>query len=104
MVIFPHFYLLISNSYLPFFSFSFGDGGGGETATSFKADKCLRPREYMSAHATDRPIAFVVGAIAQGELKVDYVDDSIAISNYAMSAAGVCAKLTDAAEEVWGVL
>lgn len=73
-------------------------------ATSFQATKCLRPREYIQTHAADRPIAFVVGAIAQGECKVAYADESISISNYAMSAAGVCAKLTDAAEEVWGVL
>ena len=48
-------------------------------------------------------MCIVVGAIAHGSLDVPWVEDHIAVSQYPMSAAGVCAKLTDACEELWGV-
>ena len=44
-----------------------------------------------------------MGAVAHGEVDAEYCDQEISVSEYAMSAAGVCAKLTDACEEMWGV-
>lgn len=63
----------------------------------------MRTRKYAAAAAADKPICIVVGAVAHGAINPEWTDETIAISNYAMSAAGVCAKLTDAFEEVWGV-
>ena len=45
----------------------------------------------------------VVGAVAHGAVEPDWVDETIAVSGYAMSAAGVCCKLTDGFEEAWGI-
>uniref|UniRef100_A0A2K5K969 Ribosomal RNA small subunit methyltransferase NEP1 n=1 Tax=Colobus angolensis palliatus TaxID=336983 RepID=A0A2K5K969_COLAP len=42
------------------------------------------------------PIVFVVGAF--------YTEKMVSISNYPLSAALTCAKLTTAFEEVWGVI
>lgn len=49
------------------------------------------------------PLAVVIGAFAHGEIDTPYCDEEIAVSQYSMSAAGVCAKFTDACEDLWGV-
>lgn len=73
-------------------------------ATTFQATKLVRLREYMPKVAQDKPVAVLVGAIAHGQVDTSYCDEDVACSEYAMSAAGVCAKLTDACEEAWGIL
>ncbi|XP_064447702.1 ribosomal RNA small subunit methyltransferase NEP1 isoform X2 [Mirounga angustirostris] len=50
------------------------------------------------------PIVFVVGAFAHGQVSVGYTEKTVSISNYPLSAALTCAKLTTAFEEVWGVI
>lgn len=52
---------------------------------------------------TEEPIAIVVGAIARGNVNVDYVEESISISNYPLSAALTCTKLCSAFEEAWNI-
>lgn len=72
--------------------------------TSYGAKKCVKLHEFVpSAIGLDRPFAVVIGAVAHGSINADYVDDDIAISNYAMSAAGVCARFTNVCEDLWGV-
>eukprot|EP00048_Salpingoeca_helianthica_P017943 m.239826 g.239826 ORF g.239826 m.239826 type:complete len:294 (+) comp22838_c0_seq1:39-920(+) len=71
--------------------------------TSYGAKKLVRPKEFFPTVALDKPVCVVVGAIAHGAIKADWMEENIAISQYAMSAAGVCAKLTDACEEMWGI-
>ena len=44
-----------------------------------------------------------IGAVAHGSVDTSYCDEELAISGYAMSAAGVCAKVTGACEDAWGV-
>ena len=73
-------------------------------ATSYACDTLVRPREFVAAAAPDRPLCVVVGAVAHGAVEAPWADRTIAVSEYAMSAAGVCAKLTDACEEAWGIL
>ncbi|KAG8130206.1 hypothetical protein E2320_016926, partial [Naja naja] len=38
------------------------------------------------------------------KLNVDYTEKTISISNYPLSAALTCAKITTAFEEMWGVV
>jgi rRNA small subunit pseudouridine methyltransferase Nep1 len=71
--------------------------------TSFQASKLVRLRKFATEKAADKPMCVVVGAIAHGAVDTDWTDEDISVSQYAMSAAGVCAKLTDAFEEVWGI-
>ncbi|KAH3888549.1 ribosomal RNA small subunit methyltransferase NEP1-like [Dreissena polymorpha] len=68
---------------------------------SFKADACVDPRTLVPK---DDPIVFVVGAMAHGSINVDYTEETYSISNYPLSAALTCAKLTTAFEEKWGVM
>jgi rRNA small subunit pseudouridine methyltransferase Nep1 len=49
-------------------------------------------------------VVWVIGAMARGTVEADYVDEEIAISEYALSGAGVCGKLCNAYEQLWGVL
>eukprot|EP01132_Coremiostelium_polycephalum_P009618 gene9618-11785_t len=49
-------------------------------------------------------VMIVVGAISTGSLKLDYPNEEISFSNYPLSAAGACYKLTTAFEKQWGIL
>uniref|UniRef100_A0A2K6SXN3 EMG1 N1-specific pseudouridine methyltransferase n=1 Tax=Saimiri boliviensis boliviensis TaxID=39432 RepID=A0A2K6SXN3_SAIBB len=49
------------------------------------------------------PTVSVVGAFAHGKVSVEYTK-MVSISNYPLSVALICVKLTTAFEEVWGVI
>ncbi|KAL6264582.1 hypothetical protein P5V15_004684 [Pogonomyrmex californicus] len=68
---------------------------------SFSSNKVLNPRELVP---TEDPIAIVVGAMAHGQVKTDYIEETFAISNYPLSGALTCSKLCTAFEEVWGIV
>lgn len=53
---------------------------------------------------TEDPIVIVVGAMARGSIDADYIEETISISNYPLSAALTCSKFCSAFEEVWGVV
>lgn len=56
--------------------------------------------EYCKSLNKGKPVVFVVGAISQGDLDIDYNHDSISVSSYPLSAAVVCSKLCNAMEKV----
>lgn len=68
---------------------------------SFSAKQVKNPRELVSG---DEPVAIVVGAMAHGQVKTDYIEDTVSISNYPLSAALTCSKLCSSFEEVWGII
>jgi rRNA small subunit pseudouridine methyltransferase Nep1 len=63
----------------------------------------LRPGAAADPAAADA-LCVVVGAMAHGNVAADYIDSTISISQYPLSAAVTCGKLCDAMEELWGVL
>lgn len=69
---------------------------------SFTSNKVENCRELVPK--TQDPIAIVVGAMAHGQVNCDYIEDTISISNYPLSAALTCTKLCSAFEEVWNVM
>ncbi|XP_058938589.1 ribosomal RNA small subunit methyltransferase NEP1 [Kogia breviceps] len=69
--------------------------------TSFSAPVVGDVRELVPR---SDPIVFVVGAFAHGRVDVEYTEKMVSISNYPLSAALTCAKLTTAFEEAWGVI
>ncbi|XP_057557728.1 ribosomal RNA small subunit methyltransferase NEP1 isoform X1 [Hippopotamus amphibius kiboko] len=69
--------------------------------TSFSVPIVSDVRELVPS---SDPIVFVVGAFAHGQVDVEYTEKMVSISNYPLSAALTCAKLTTAFEEVWGVV
>ncbi|KAI1242169.1 hypothetical protein IHE44_0005686 [Lamprotornis superbus] len=68
--------------------------------TSFAVSQVSDLRELVPAA---EPVVIVVGAFAHGSVNVDYTEKMVSISNYPLSAALTCAKITTAFEEVWGV-
>ncbi|KAL9650752.1 hypothetical protein ABK040_001805 [Willaertia magna] len=84
-------------------------------ALEFNQNRVIRLEEYVpilcqssnndiTDVSNDKPVVFVVGGFATGDLKVDYVEEYISISNYPLSAAMVCMKICNAFEEHWQVL
>nr|XP_004668713.1 ribosomal RNA small subunit methyltransferase NEP1 [Jaculus jaculus] len=69
--------------------------------TSFSIPAVSDVRELVP---NSDPVVFVVGAFAHGKVNVEYTEKMVSISNYPLSAALTCAKLTTAFEEVWGVI
>jgi rRNA small subunit pseudouridine methyltransferase Nep1 len=60
--------------------------------------------EYCKSLVKSKPVVFVVGAMSQGDLNIDYSEDSISVSSYPLSAAVVCSKLCTAMEKIYNVL
>ncbi|XP_031570785.1 ribosomal RNA small subunit methyltransferase NEP1-like [Actinia tenebrosa] len=75
--------------------------GCRKIGTSFHTDNLVKVRDIVPA---DEPIAIVIGGMAHGSIDPDYVEDTISISQYPLSAALACAKICTAFEEVWGVV
>lgn len=66
----------------------------------------VRLSSYLPSLPQDKPIVFFIGAMAHGndDWVDDIVDDKISISEYPLSAAVTCSKLTAACEDLWGIL
>ncbi|KAI6195730.1 Ribosomal RNA small subunit methyltransferase nep-1 [Aphelenchoides besseyi] len=74
--------------------------------TTYNTDNFMLPRQFAKMvhdERPDTPIAVVVGGIARGRILTDYTEMDVKVSNYPLSAALTCAKLTTAFEEIWEV-
>ncbi|XP_067120610.1 ribosomal RNA small subunit methyltransferase NEP1 [Centruroides vittatus] len=74
--------------------------GCRKVGTSFHSDKLIHPKELVPENA---PIVLVVGAMAHGQVKVGYVEETVSFSDYPLSAALTCSKLCCAFEDAWGI-
>ena len=66
----------------------------------------VRVRDYISGLASDESICVFVGAMAKGQddFADQFVDESISISNFGLSASVACSKFCHAAEDVWDII
>ncbi|KJE91388.1 C2f protein, variant [Capsaspora owczarzaki ATCC 30864] len=71
---------------------------------SFDAKRTVQFSEYIKTLPPTDPVAFIVGAFAHGEIDEDYCEESIAISEYPLSASVACGKLCAGFEDLWGIL
>jgi rRNA small subunit pseudouridine methyltransferase Nep1 len=72
--------------------------------TSSKAKRVVRPSELVpSSESPSKSVVIVIGAMAHESCDPDYVDETISISKSPLSAALVCAKVTSAFEDAWGL-
>jgi len=88
---------------------------GGKRVGFSVAGKSVNLRDYIaetfreSQSPTFVPPVFVIGSVAfcdpvqEAAFGGDYVDESISISPWGLSAACCCAKLTHEFEQLWGV-
>lgn len=91
--------------------------GCRKIGTSLQAEKLIHPKELVPED--ESPIALVIGAMAHGSvciiiLKVipsyfdlqisnEYIEETVAVSQYPLSAALACTKICSAFEEAWGI-
>ena len=54
----------------------------------------------------DQPVVMVVGAVAKGNptMEVDYINDSVCISKYALSASVCLSRIMHTYEEIYDIL
>ena len=55
---------------------------------------------------SSQPLVFVVGAVAKGNptMEVDYIQESVCISKYALSASVCLGRMMNTYEDVFGIL
>ena len=70
---------------------------------SYSASKCVRLKDYLPTLPRDQPLVVVIGAMAHGKINIDWVDEEIAISEYALSGSVACGKLCCALEDLWDI-
>lgn len=66
----------------------------------------VRLSEYLPTIPQDKNIVVAIGSMAHGndDFADAYVDEKISISDYSLSASVACGKVTNALEEIWGIL
>ncbi|XP_027202750.1 ribosomal RNA small subunit methyltransferase NEP1 [Dermatophagoides pteronyssinus] len=69
--------------------------------TTFKSANLVKPKELVPND--NQPIAIVIGAMAHGNVEVDYTESDVSISQYPLSAALACTKICSAFEEAWEI-
>ncbi|CAJ0569278.1 unnamed protein product, partial [Mesorhabditis spiculigera] len=70
---------------------------------SFSAAELTMPNKLVTKEANE-PIVVVIGGIAKGKIQTDYTEGDLKISNYPLSAALTCAKITSGLEELWDII
>ncbi|KAL6058304.1 18S rRNA pseudouridine methyltransferase [Balamuthia mandrillaris] len=78
--------------------------GCPKIGASYNAEACVPIYEFIRKLPQDKPIVFVIGAIAHGDIEADYVEQEVAYSEFPLSASVACGKLCDAFEALWGIL
>jgi len=71
--------------------------------TTFNCQNLTLMKDIVNKESND-PIVIVVGGISHGKIVTDYTEKEIKMSNFPLSAALACAKLTNSFEEIWNIL
>ncbi|KAK6045451.1 Nep1 ribosome biogenesis protein [Cooperia oncophora] len=77
--------------------------GSRKILMTFNTEELVLPNKLISPK-DEAPLVVVIGGIARGKIVTDYTDRDVKISNYPLSAALTCAKVTSGLEEIWGVI
>ena len=74
-------------------------------AMSTKA-KLVNMFKFAEEINKDKPIVFVVGAVAKGNptMEVDYINESVCISKYGLSASVCLGRIMNSFENLYGIL
>ncbi|KAK2177015.1 hypothetical protein NP493_623g01025 [Ridgeia piscesae] len=75
--------------------------GCKKVATSFHTDNI---RSLETLVPDDKPVVFVIGAMAHGSVEPDYTEETVSLSSYPLSGALTCAKLCTAFEQAWDIV
>ena len=68
--------------------------------------RSLNIRDFIKKLPKNEPLVYVVGGVSKGNpaMECGYTDDNICISKYGLSAAVCLAKITNAYEDMWGIV
>ncbi|KAH3758459.1 mob1/phocein family protein [Pelomyxa schiedti] len=69
--------------------------------TSVRAKHLVQIDKFVREFITEPHAVFVIGAMPHGSVQTDYVDTEISFSEYPLSGAIACAKVTSAFEKLW---
>jgi len=74
-------------------------------AFSTKA-KLIPMAKFAKSLNNSQPVVFVVGAVAKGNptMEVDYIQESVCISKYALSASVCLGRIMNTYEEIFGIV
>ena len=78
--------------------------GARVIGTSRLSTKLVDVVDYVQELPNDQPIVFVVGAMAHGKVEAGYIDEEIAVSEYALSGSVVCGKVCYGFERRWNII
>ncbi|KAF3780649.1 Ribosomal RNA small subunit methyltransferase [Nymphaea thermarum] len=71
---------------------------------SYSSQKLVQMSNYVASTSDDLNLVFVVGAMANGKIDTDYIDDLVAVSAYPLTAAYCIARICYALEQKWKIL
>ncbi|XVF24474.1 hypothetical protein REPUB_Repub13aG0131600 [Reevesia pubescens] len=71
---------------------------------SYSSNKLVRLKDYVGGISEDENLVFVVGAMAQGKIDADYIDDLISVYRGRMSARMCLEEIFEAVESKWKIL
>ena len=71
---------------------------------SHSSEKLVTLRQFVDDLPDLTPAVFVVGAMAHGKIDVTYVDQTISISEYPLSAACCLGRITNSFEWKWDIV
>ncbi|CAD6187805.1 unnamed protein product [Caenorhabditis auriculariae] len=77
--------------------------GSRKVLMSFNVNELIMPNK-LAKPEDNEPLVLVIGGIARGKIDVDYTEQQAKISNYPLSAALTCAKVTSGLEEIWDII
>ena len=66
--------------------------------------KVVPLKKFVRDLPSDKTAVFVVGAFAHGKIDAGYVDETISISEYPLSAACCIGRITNALEDKWEIV
>ncbi|KAL5723374.1 rRNA small subunit pseudouridine methyltransferase Nep1 [Ranunculus cassubicifolius] len=70
---------------------------------SYSSEKLVNLKEYVAKMNDDVNLVFVVGAMTQGTIDKNYLDDFISASSYPMSASRCVGVICQALEKKWNI-
>uniref|UniRef100_A0A6B2LGZ5 Ribosomal RNA small subunit methyltransferase NEP1 n=1 Tax=Arcella intermedia TaxID=1963864 RepID=A0A6B2LGZ5_9EUKA len=76
--------------------------GAPRIGTSSKG-QLVKLNDFVKDLNPNGPVVFVIGSMAQGEIPMDYVEQTVSISNFPLSGAVVCSRVCQAFEDLWDI-
>jgi rRNA small subunit pseudouridine methyltransferase Nep1 len=77
---------------------------GCNIISTCEKSRLVKTDDFVKSLDKSKPVAIVIGAMSQGDLDIDYANDSISVSAYPLSASVVCSKVCCSFESIWEIL